>query len=63
VRRPNALDLNCFAQPGGRTNDWGVCGNPRSHRAALLTFEHQGCRLNERNRSFNNYFRLPVIEK
>ena len=23
--------------------DWGVCGNPRSHRAGLLTFEHQGC--------------------
>ena len=24
--------------------DWGVCGNPRSHRAGLLTFEHQGCK-------------------
>ena len=23
--------------------DWGVCGNPASHRAGLLTFEHQGC--------------------
>jgi hypothetical protein len=23
--------------------DWGVCGNPESHRAGLLTFEHQGC--------------------
>ena len=23
--------------------DWGVCSNPRSHRASLLTFEHQGC--------------------
>ena len=23
--------------------DCGVCGNPRSHRAVLLTFEHQGC--------------------
>jgi hypothetical protein len=23
--------------------DWGVCGNPQSHRAGLLTFEHQGC--------------------
>ena len=23
--------------------DWGVCANPRSHRAGLLTFEHQGC--------------------
>jgi|NGEPerStandDraft_6_1074524.scaffolds.fasta_scaffold23598_6 hypothetical protein len=23
--------------------DWGVCANPKSHRVALLTFEHQGC--------------------
>lgn len=23
--------------------DWGVCGNANSHRAGLLTFEHQGC--------------------
>ena len=21
----------------------GLCGNPASHRAGLLTFEHQGC--------------------
>lgn len=24
-------------------NDWGVCANPESPRAGLLTFEHQGC--------------------
>jgi hypothetical protein len=24
--------------------DWGVCANPKSHRAGLLTWEHQGCR-------------------
>ena len=24
-------------------NDWGVCANPKSPRAGLLTFEHQGC--------------------
>lgn len=24
-------------------NDWGVCTNDESHRAGLLTFEHQGC--------------------
>ena len=24
--------------------DWGVCANPRSPRAGMLTFEHQGCR-------------------
>ena len=25
-------------------HDWCVCVNPASHRAGLLTFEHQGCR-------------------
>lgn len=24
--------------------DWGVYSNPKSPRAGLLTFEHQGCR-------------------
>ena len=24
--------------------DWGVCANPKSPRAGLLTFEHQGCK-------------------
>jgi hypothetical protein len=24
--------------------DWGVCANPRSPRASLLTFQHMGCR-------------------
>ena len=23
--------------------DWGVCTNPASPRAGMLTFEHQGC--------------------
>jgi hypothetical protein len=23
--------------------DWGICTNPRSPRAGLLTWEHQGC--------------------
>lgn len=31
--------------------DWGVCANPRSPRAALLTFEHMGCREFEANGS------------
>ena len=26
-------------------NDWGVCSNPESPRAGLLTFEHQGWRI------------------
>lgn len=28
---------------GSRGKDWGVCANPKSPRAGLLTFEHQGC--------------------
>ena len=28
---------------GPASLDWGVCGNSASHRAGLLTFEHQGC--------------------
>ncbi len=29
---------------GPRGADWGVCANPDSPRAGLLTFEHMGCR-------------------
>jgi hypothetical protein len=28
---------------GDRGMDWGVCTNPKSPRAGLLTFEHMGC--------------------
>ena len=28
---------------GMRGEDWGVCANPKSPRAGLLTFEHMGC--------------------
>lgn len=28
---------------GMRELDWGVCANPESPRAGLLTFEHMGC--------------------
>lgn len=28
---------------GKMGNDYGVCANPKSPRAGLLTFEHQGC--------------------
>jgi hypothetical protein len=28
---------------GTRGMDWGVCANPKSPRAGLLTFEHMGC--------------------
>jgi hypothetical protein len=33
-----------YHTPSGPASlDWGVCGNSASHRAGLLTFEHQGC--------------------
>lgn len=28
---------------GRAGHDWGICANPASPRAGLLTFEHQGC--------------------
>lgn len=31
----------------GADMDWGVCANPKSHRAGLLTWEHMGCPLCE----------------
>jgi hypothetical protein len=37
-----------FAELRG-SSDWGVCMNPVSHRAGLLTFEHQGCRHHSEN--------------
>lgn len=51
---PNKLYPDCsygcrhFYKLRGKRNepirmDWGVCGNPQSPRAGLLTFEHQGC--------------------
>jgi len=31
------------ALSGPASLDWGICGNPQSHRGGLLTFVHQGC--------------------
>lgn len=49
-RDPNLSYPDCswgckFAVPleGEFGADWVVCSNPDSHRAGLLTFEHQGC--------------------
>ena len=41
-------DCSCgcrhFITLAGNANEsWGVCANPKSPRAGLLTFEHQGC--------------------
>ena len=41
-------DCSCgcrhFVTLAGNANEsWGVCVNPESPRAGLLTFEHQGC--------------------
>jgi hypothetical protein len=35
---------------GLRRLDWGVCANPNSPRAGLLTFEHMGCPQYERDK-------------
>ena len=47
--RDTDCDCSCgckfFIPLEGATGaDWGICYNPKSHRAGLLTFEHQGCR-------------------
>lgn len=47
-RYRDAADCSCgckhYAKLEGELGeDWGVCINPESPRAGLLTFEHQGC--------------------
>ena len=44
----DSSDCSCgcrhFVKLAGEVGeDWGVCANPESARAGLLTFEHQGC--------------------
>jgi hypothetical protein len=48
-RKRSGSDCSCgcryFLPLEGKLGyDWGVCGNPKSPRFGLLTFEHQGCR-------------------
>lgn len=48
IRLRNTADCSCGCRhyvllEGKEGADWGVCANPRSPRAGLLTFEHQGC--------------------
>jgi len=48
IRQREAADCSCGCKhfmtlAGDLGMDWGVCANPRSPRAGLLTFEHQGC--------------------
>ena len=48
IRQREAADCSCGCKhyvtlAGALGADWGVCTNPRSPRAGLLTFEHQGC--------------------
>ena len=43
---PGDCSCNCrwFHKLAGMQGlDWGVCANPKSPRAGLLTFEHMGC--------------------
>ena len=47
-RKRTGDDCSCGCRhfltlPGRLGEDWGVCTNPDSPRAGLLTFEHQGC--------------------
>lgn len=47
-RERDGADCSCGCKhflklPGKLGFDWGVCVNPASPRAGLLTFEHQGC--------------------
>jgi hypothetical protein len=47
-KRNGDLDCSCncrwhYALAGRLGQDWGICANPHSPRAGLLTFEHQGC--------------------
>ena len=48
IRQRDAADCSCGCKhyiplADALGADWGVCANPRSPRAGLLTFEHQGC--------------------
>ena len=48
IRQRDAADCSCGCKhymplAGALGADWGMCANPRSPRAGLLTFEHQGC--------------------
>jgi hypothetical protein len=48
IRQRDAADCSCGCKhfvplDGNLGADWGVCTHPRSPRAGLLTFEHQGC--------------------
>ena len=48
-RDDGGADCSCGCQyfhplEGARGADWGICTNPKSPRAGLLTFEHMGCK-------------------
>ena len=45
-RNGNDCSVHCrwyHILAGMRGEDWGICANPKSPRAGLLTFEHMGC--------------------
>jgi hypothetical protein len=52
-------DCSCgckwFVELAGEVGlDWGVCSCPKSPRAGLLTFEHQGCKEFKYDESLND---------
>jgi hypothetical protein len=70
--RENEWDLDCscgcrwFVKLEGMLRfDWGICYNPASPRAGLLTFEHQGCPAFEGDEESLEYAELfrPVAGK
>jgi hypothetical protein len=59
IRQREAADCSCGCKhfmtlAGDLGMDWGVCANPRSPRAGLLTFEHQGCEFFEYDERIDN---------
>jgi len=58
-RERDGEDCSCgckffFQLKGSLGSDWGVCVNPESPRAGLLTFEHLGCELFEYDPEIDN---------
>jgi hypothetical protein len=68
IRHRDSADCSCGCRhyvllEGKEGADWGVCTNPRSPRAGLLTFEHQGCEFFEYDERLDELFRQPGQKK
>lgn len=54
--------LHFLTLEGSLGADWGVCANPASPRAGMLTFEHQGCRFYEDDPELETEFERRLEE-